>query len=148
MRRLKVSIGHAGAFIDVEIGICAPRRKALHRAGLPIPDSVKIPMLIDTGATHTFVDGIVLAEKLQLTASGKYNFHSASTQAEKPDECYAYDVCIALGVGVTGQQAWRIDPFTIMACNERRQHGLLGLDILAKAQMEWNGPTGELVLLY
>lgn len=122
-------------------------RKAILQSGAKPPASVVVPMLVDTGASHTFVDVRVLSGRLGLSPRARYPFHSATTSHDKPEECDAYDVSISLG-SLAGQNLWRLEAIEAMASEERRTHGLLGRDILNQLQLEWHGPQRQLVLLY
>ena len=147
MRRLTVPIGQNGAILQVEIGVSALYRAALYREGKTPPESVKVDMLVDTGASHTFV-GVANLQPLGISLRNTYRFHSASTQDE-PELCDEYDVSLVLG-SLANQNVWRFDLFRIMATERppHRSHGLLGRDVLDRLQLDWNGPARSLVLLY
>jgi hypothetical protein len=147
VRRLTVPIGPNGALLQVEIGVSALYRAALHREGKTQPASVKVDMLVDTGASHTFV-GAANLKSLGISPRNTYRFHSASTQ-DTPELCDEYDVSLILG-SLADQNVWRFDLFRIMATDRlsHRSHGLLGRDVLDSLQLDWNGPGRSLVLLY
>ena len=147
MRRLSVPIGPQGTIVSVEIGVSAPLHKALLRARQSPPAVVLVPMLVDTGASHTFIDAALLAGSLNLSPRNRYRFHSATTSTHSPQECAAYDVSLALG-SAAAQNLWRIDAIEVMGSEEPRSHGLLGRDVLERLQFEWHGPRREMVLLY
>lgn len=104
-------------------------------------------MLVDTGASHTFV-GTANLQSLGISPRNTYRFHSASTQDE-PELCDEYDVTLILG-SLANQNLLRFDLFRIMATERppHRSHGLLGRDVLDGLQLDWNGPARSLVLLY
>jgi len=147
VRRLTSRIGPIGALVDVEIGVAKPNRHALVRAGQALPPSIVLTLLVDTGASHTFVDASRLAS-LGISPIDSCQYHSSSTQGVAA-ECDVYPVSLALGT-LADQNLWRFDPFKIMATalREHGHHGLLGRDILDLVQLDWNGPTGSLVILY
>ena len=148
MRKLTIPIGPQGAILQVEIGVSAPRRSAILRVGMTPPAAIQAAMLVDTGASHTFI-GTTALESLSLTPRDSYRFHSASTDEGEPDECDEYDVCLTLGSSAD-QNLWRFSTFRIMASDRlgRHRHGLLGRDVLEHMQMEWNGTQRLLHLLY
>ncbi len=147
MRWLTIPITASGAIVHVEFGVISPRRKALIEAGLPVPQPVTVPMLVDTGASHTFIDSSVLIGRLGLTAKNRHKFHSASTSQDAPQECEGFDVSLTLG-SASEQTLWRIEVLEVMASNERRDHGLLGRDILKLVQLEWRGTSEVLRIGY
>lgn len=147
MRSLSVPILDCGALVDVEFGVCAPQRAAMLKAGRQPPPPTFATLLIDTGASHTFVDeGVMRILQLQATSTARY--HSSSTQG-LTDACSVYDVALLLG-SVAEKNALRFDPMQVMAnpfINQPHQ-GLLGRDILDRLQLHWNGPTRRLVITY
>ena len=147
MRELRARIGPQGALVQVEVGVSALYRAALLREGRTPPANVKVDMLVDTGASHTFV-GVASLKPLEISLRNTYRFHSASTQDE-PELCDEYDVSLVLG-NMAEQNSWRFDLFRIMATDRlsNRSHGLLGRDVLDRLQLDWNGPAQSLVLLY
>jgi gag-polyprotein putative aspartyl protease len=147
VRRLTVKIGLIGALVDVEVGVSAPRRLALARARMPPPLNVHVTMLVDTGASHTFIDAAAL-RPLNLVARDSVPYHSSSTMGVAAS-CDVYDVSLVLG-NLSDQNLWLLDPFEIMATPfvDHRHHGLLGRDVLNRIHLEWRGPTGSLDLLY
>jgi hypothetical protein len=148
VRWLNIPITAAGAIVPVEFGISHPRRQALKAAGRAVPPTIVVPMLVDTGASHTFIDSDILVRQFELTPKNRYTFHSATTQKDKPQECDCFDVSLVIG-SAADQTVWRIDPFEVMASDERSgSHGLLGRDILNRVQLEWRGPSELLRMGY
>jgi predicted aspartyl protease len=147
VRRLTVKIGPIGALVDVEIGITDLRRLAHIRAKIKPPTPVRVTMLVDTGASHTFIDETALASLL-LTPRDTVEYHSASTRGS-PDRCNVYDVDLRLG-SMAEQNVISFDPLEIMATPfvDHRHQGLLGRDVLSRVQLVWNGPTARVELLY
>ena len=147
MRRLTIPIGPAGPLVDVEIGVTTLLRATLIRNGLSPPPSVRVAMLVDTGASHTFIAAHQLAS-LNLSPIDSLPYHTASTEGVAA-QCDVYPVSLTLG-SLADQNLCRWDPFEIMATTfiDRQHHGLLGRDVLSKVQLEWNGRTGLLVMSY
>jgi hypothetical protein len=106
-----------------------------------------VTMLVDTGASHTFIDEAALAP-LALSPKDSATYRTASP-SQLPDTCNVYDVAITLGNLADGNN-FRFDPFAVFAApfSNHRHQGLLGRDILLNVQMGWNGPGGIAELLY
>lgn len=141
MRWLTFDIGPAGPIIPVTFGVTEPMRLALTRAGKASPAPVSVPMLVDTGASHTFVEQTILSERLGLSMRNRYRFHSATTAPGSPDECAAFDASVTLG-SLADNTLWRVGAIEIMGSREGRSYGLLGRDVLERLHMEWRGPAG------
>lgn len=135
-----MDIGPSGPIVLVSLGVTEPMRSALKRAGKAPPAPVVVPMLLDTGASHTFVDQAILSGRLGLSVRNRYSFHSATTTPGQPDQCEAFDASLTLG-SLTGNTLWRVGAIEIMGSRERRSHGLLGRDVLDRLHMEWRGPA-------
>jgi hypothetical protein len=147
VRRLTVKIGPIGALVDIEVGITDLRRLAHNQAKVKPPVPVMVTMLVDTGASHTFIDEAALVS-LQLTPRDTVDYHSASTYGS-PGKCNVYDVALRLG-SMADQNVLTFDPLEIMATPfvDHRHQGLLGRDVLSRVQLAWNGPTASLEFLY
>ncbi len=147
MRTLRVPIGRAGALIDIEIGVSTARRNALVRQGREVPPAVKVPFLVDTGASSSMVDDSIM-RTLQLTPTSAAQFHSASSNG-LAQSCDVFDVSVLLG-GTGRPTAMRFDPLPILATAfiNHPSQGLLGRDVLNHLQLEWNGPGTLLTISY
>jgi hypothetical protein len=103
-------------------------------------------MLIDTGASHTFVDESALAP-LGLDPHDSVPYQSASPTAS--DRCNVYDIALTIGSAAERNQ-FTLDPLRIHATPylHQRHQGLLGRDVLSRVQFAWNGPAQTIELLY
>lgn len=87
---ISVPIRPQGALIQIAIGVSAPRRNALQAAGLDIPPHMNAIGLIDTGASCTCIDPVVVAN-LGLTPTGTTLQFTPST-GQTPAMADLYDV--------------------------------------------------------
>lgn len=119
----------------------------MQRQGVEVPPDIGVSLLIDTGASHTFLDDQV-TRGLALERRGESMFHSSSTKGV-PERCHEYDVSLVLG-GITTPNTWRIEMLNVMGhpfLNNSHQ-GVLGRDVLDRLQFAWNGPARLMVLSY
>lgn len=147
MRSINTPILECGALVDVEVGPAALFRAAIQKSGRAQPPTTRATLLVDTGASHTFIDeGVMRTLQLEPTSTAK--FHSTSTNGVA-EPCRVFDVAMVLGSNAS-QNALRFDTFRVMSNPFINQpyDGLLGRDILDRLQLHWNGPTRQLVLLY
>lgn len=147
MRRLAINIGANGPLVDLELAITDLRRQAYIRQRLVPPSPVRVTMLVDTGASHTFIDEAALAP-LNLSPKDSATFRSASP-LDAPDRCNVYDIALTIGT-LADRNTMTFDPLPIFATpfRDHRHEGLLGRDVLARLQMAWHGPGETLELLY
>src|SRR5688572_29164218 len=95
MPHFTLTLSPAGMpLIDAVVGVSEARRQALTDAKQPIPTSVSIRALIDTGASNTCIDPNVLNE-LGLTPTGSVLCNTPTTGAA-PQEKDQYDVLFAV----------------------------------------------------
>ena len=90
MRSLRLVIGSSGAVAEARIGLTHTQRRLLMEAGRPPCPAQAVLLVVDTGASHSFVDESVM-RTLGLLPSNRYRFHSASTRGVA-DQCMAYNV--------------------------------------------------------
>jgi hypothetical protein len=69
VRTFRRVIDAAGALVDISIGLTAANVQTLRTAGQPIPQSLSLHALIDTGAEFTCVDPAALAPLLSVGLS-------------------------------------------------------------------------------
>lgn len=91
-------------------------------------------------------EGVMRA--LALPASGITDYDSASTNGIS-DKCALYDIELIIG-GQATDKTWRINPLQVMGNSFINQpfDGLLGRDVLDRAQLEYNGMTRRCTLIY
>lgn len=133
-----------GAFINILIGVSAPRAKLLREKKLIVPGRVKARALVDTGASGTMIDEEIVKAP-GIPPSGAARAHTPSTR-DKPIEILTYDVELTLdmwefGDGKSVQRHFSAIP--VVTTDFSKQKGnveaLLGRDILSEAILIFNG---------
>mgnify|MGYP000683339402 CR=1 FL=1 len=123
--------------IDVLISVSSARSAALAAAGGPIPPPMKARALIDTGASHTCVDPVVVSN-LSLSATGVIPMITPST-GSTPINCNQYDVQVSL---VHADHTLVLDAVPVTESQLQQAQGfemLLGRDILSKCVLVYHG---------
>ena len=112
--------------------------------GRAAPDPVSVTLLIDTGATSSWVRPAYMSQ-LGLTPRSWIDVETANgIEEDQP----AYDIGLVLG-GFGTANAKRFE--TLIGAKEFPDmpfDGLLGRDILAHIQLAWNGPSASLRIQY
>lgn len=146
MPNLNVQITAAGPIIDVHVGIPAPHREALQQAGVAVPAPVACRLLIDTGASSTVLDTLVI-KALGLLPSGSVSVHTASTDAGNMHQCFQYAVSLTI---VHTSINWTFSALPVLesALSHQGIDGLLGRDILSKCLLVYNGHLGLFTLAF
>ncbi|MGA2206053.1 MAG: hypothetical protein ABSG10_04900 [Terracidiphilus sp.] len=133
--------------VDAFIGVSAGKFSALQQAQQQIPPLQRVRALLDTGASGSCVDPMVLTA-LGLQATGKVAVHTPTTGAA-PAICNQYDVSILiptqnapafqiLTTAVTEHEFFKAQGF----------HALLGRDILSRCVFIYNGQVKLFTLGY
>jgi predicted aspartyl protease len=132
------------ALVDLYVAASAPRSAALESSGKTPPQPVAVRALIDTGATRTNVDRSVL-KRLELDPVGPELVHTASTAAS-PREVDAYAVRLFLPGVLAGLIASDLRVLEAENLSGLGVEVLLGLDVLKKCLLFYNGSAGQLTL--
>lgn len=144
---LEIEISRAGAVVDVYLGVSELRRKALQQRGVTPPHPVQVSLLIDTGATCSWVDESYMARNLGLEPRGWEQVHTVHSRGV-PDKFFAYDASLTIG----GYATEKSRHFQIQICTQpfinQPFDGLLGRDVLNKCRLGWNGPSCKLRFEY
>lgn len=128
-----------GPLIQVFVGVTSARAAELNKANLPIPNTFRASLLIDTGASCTALDHRVLAP-LGLTPTGSTPVNTPTT-GSNPHSLDLYDVAIIVLSG-SGKLIGRFDPLPVIASSffgAQGIDGLLGRDILGSCVLHYNG---------
>ena len=147
MSHFNIPIGHGGPLIDAFITVSAARQSALEAASRSIPDPQKIRALLDTGASHSCLDPVVVTA-LGIPVTGNCQINTPSSGAA-PHTVDLYDVGIYIPatnppplvfptVAVAGCQLFQAQGF----------HALIGRDILDLCMLFYNGPLKVLTLSF
>jgi len=140
-------IGLEGPVVELLLGVSQARQTALVALDLPVPSRVPVRFLIDTGASSTCVDPMII-RKLGIEPRAKARMHSSST-AGTPTTCNTYDV--SLWLPIDDNQAHPISrTMNIMEIDLRSAgttyDGLLGREILSKCVLTYHGPGREVTI--
>jgi predicted aspartyl protease len=137
-----------GPLVSAYFGLSDQREIALREAGLPEPDLVNGIFLIDTGASLTCVDKVLL-EQLQIPPSGTISIATPSTGG-KGHTCWAYDVSLFIPNVTKGKRGLHVLMLQVAEIDIAYQgiSGLIGRDVLANANFIYNGEAGLFTLAY
>lgn len=146
MRNLpEIPIRTYGATVSAQLGVGAERRKALRAAGLLEPEPVHISLLIDTGATSSWIKPAYLRQLGIFQPRSWFDLIKvAGAEANQP----AYEVSLILG-GIASPLTKRFETLFASDDFENEPHdGLLGRNELRLLQFVWNGPSENVRLSY
>ena len=148
MPHITLSNTPGGPIIDGWIGVSESHRVALIQAAKPVPKPVAIRGLIDTGASHTCVDPIVVSQ-LGLTRIGQCLVDTPST-GKASATCDQYD--ISLVILHPQQKTAYVKPAMPVICTElfakQQIHALVGRDVLKECLFTYDGAMGIFILAY
>ena len=96
MPHFTIQVSPRGPIIEALVGVSVPRREALLAAGHAVPKVMQIRGLLDTGASHSALDPIVL-NALALTPTGTVLVNTPTTGAA-PVSVDQYDVAFLIPV--------------------------------------------------
>lgn len=135
-----------GPLLTAVIGVSEPRSAALVAANQPVPAFVPVRGLVDTGASLTCVDPIILTG-LGLTPSGSTLCHTPTTGAA-PAPKDLYDVSLRIYAELNEPSLY----FPTLAVMEsdlfaaQGIHALIGRDVLAGCFLNYNGSLRQYTL--
>lgn len=130
------------------IGVSMAKNQALQTAGQPVPPMQQVQALIDTGASGTCVDPLVL-NALQLQPTGITPMLTPSTGIT-PVDADTYDVSVVIA-SIQGQLPLVIPNMAVSAAElflAQGFHVLLGRDILQRCILTYNGTIGLFMLAF
>lgn len=139
MPHLSVRYGDSGLLLDfVWIGISEPRRRALAALGGPVPQRLRLTMMVDTGADSSMLNEQHL-RSLQIPASGSRKIVTASS-LDQATPCEAFDV--SLCIETPGEQPFVVPALEVLTRPFFNQSidGLLGRDVLNRVMLHIDGP--------
>lgn len=146
MRHLpEIPIRSFGAAVSAQIGVSAERRQALRAARLLEPDPIHISLLIDTGATSSWIRPAYL-KKLGIVQPRSW-FDAITIDGVKVQQP-AYEVSLILG-GIASLHTKRFETLFASDDFEHEPHdGLLGRNELRHLKFIWNGPSETVNVSY
>ena len=145
MSHYTVPVGPQGPLLIVLINLTAARRSALQVAGQPIPPPALTQIIIDTGASMTSIDQLVIAQ-LGLQPTGTVGILTPST-GTTPHQCSTYDVELIIPGYVPAKH---IPALAVVGGNYAAQghKGLLGRDALKDARLMYSGHDNVVMLSF
>ncbi len=144
MRHLpEIPIRGTGAIIPAQIGVGAERRNLLRAVKRLEPEPLVVTMLIDTGATCSWINEAYMS-KLGLAPRSWFDCELVDGEEQAP----SYEVSLILG----GAGTLLVRRFDILIggvdFKDKPVDGLLGRDILRHVQFVWNGPGANVHMTY
>jgi hypothetical protein len=139
----------AGPVLNAVATVSQPRMMALQKEGKPIPQSVQIRGLVDTGASCTCMDPSVL-NSLQLTPTGPCKINTPSTGAN-PHTSFQYDIQLVIPGSSPTHPPLVLRSIPVASAEllvQQGFHALIGRDILRHCVLTYNGSTGLFILAY
>lgn len=146
MAHFTLQVEPRGPIIAALVGVSVPRRAALLAANQPVPDVIPIRALLDTGASNTAIDPIVLSA-LGLTPTGSTLVNTPTTGAT-PQAADLYDVAFIIPAGNAAPLfSQTLAVFSSELHATQGFHALIGRDILSQCVFVYNG-SGFFTLSY
>ena len=132
--------------VQIHIGVSTPRAEALRKAGKPIPPSIPVMGLVDTGASCTAIDAGILSQ-LAIPSSGTSPTHTPSTLAGVPHVANLFDVSVTLMHSQIGK---RFHALPVLESHLAHQgfHVLIGRDILSNCLLVYDGVAQSFCLSF
>lgn len=145
MPHLTLTLSPAGPLVDVHIGVSKPRHDALQKAGQPIPAFVAARLLVDTGASSTCLDCVVV-QKLGLIPTGQITVHTPTT-GTSGQLVNQYDAALFMQAHGTHKSFLTL-PVMESDFSAQNIDGLLGRDVLAQCLLVYSGPDNAFMLSF
>lgn len=125
-----------GAVVETLNGVSQHRAAVMRGLHVPVPEPIRLRLLVDTGATSTNISQGRLAA-LHLPSTGIVEVYTASSGAT-PVPCEAYDVSLIFPDAVPGP--WGIASLNVIECLtlDGPIDGLLGRDVLNQSILTYN----------
>ena len=149
MPHFTLQIGPQGPLLDAFASVSEPRRVALQASKLPVPNTVQIRALVDTGASGTCIDPSILSS-LGLTPTGSVRVNTPSTGGI-PYTAAQYDIAVIVPSANPSHPALMLPSVPVIA-SELLQlqgfHALIGRDVLSRCVLHYNGTMRLFTLAY
>ncbi len=146
MAHFTIQVSPRGPIVDALVGVSVPRRDALVAAGQAVPNVMQIRGLLDTGASHSAMDPMIL-NTLGLTPTGTVLVNTPTT-GSAPVSVDQYDVAFMIPVANSPPLFNKTLPVTASELYAAQGfHALIGRDILSQCVFVYNG-SGFFTLAY
>lgn len=136
-----------GLIVDAFIAVSGAKKTALLAANQQVPQHQVIRAMLDTGASSTCVDPLVL-NALGLTATGSTLVNTPSTGSQ-PQITSTFD--IGLTIPCASQAALTIDTLEVVESHlfaAQGFHALIGRDVLQNCLLTYDGKNRIFSLAY
>ena len=130
--------------LDFVCGISKPRADALRKAGLSVPTAINLKGLVDTGASITCIDPLVLSS-LGIVSTGTAPIHTPSTKPGSPHFANEFDISFVLS-HPTSTRTWSALRVIEAELAHQGIQALIGRDILESCLMTYDGQAGTFAL--
>lgn len=141
----EIPIQPFGAVIPAQLGVSSERWRALRLEGVAAPEPEVVTLLIDTGATCSWIRPAYLKK---LGISTPRSWFDVDTANGVEEDQPAYEVSLALGtIGTPTARRFEI----LVGAKEFENmpfDGLLGRNILRSIHFGWNGPLESVRVSY
>lgn len=145
MPHLTIPNGPGGPIVDLFVGVSSQREKALKAAGQPVPKTIQVRGLIDTGASGVVIDPAHL-QALSLTPTGSAPVHTPSTSGT-PVNLMTYDVMLGL---YHPKNIFILPTHSVIESHLLSQgiDALVGRDFLSHCLLIYDGVSGNFTISY
>ncbi|HUC85646.1 MAG TPA: hypothetical protein VL970_10675 [Candidatus Acidoferrales bacterium] len=134
---MTLAISPRGPLMQFLVGVSGPRATALRAANQLVPAQIPITGLIDTGASSTVIDSIVLGQ-LAIPTTGTTPIHTPSTQADAPHFANQYDISLTF-IHPWVTRTFPAVPITDAQLVHQGIQALIGRDILGQCLLTYDG---------
>lgn len=145
MPHVTQTIQASGPILECRVGVSVDRAKALKSTSSPIPPTVLIQGLVDTGASASTIDPTVV-EALGLTPTGQAMMITPTTGAV-PQPCATFDISLTL---VHPNLQLRLGALPV--CESVLAHQgfemLIGRDVLKQCLLVYDGQDDTFTLAF
>ena len=142
-----LSHGPLGPLIDLYIGVSSPRFTALQKEGQTPPTPILAKALVDTGASHSAVD-VIIIDALGVSAKRIASVITPST-GSVPHKFHTFDVSIYIPI-TKDVVPWSKGAHEVTRAELKHQgfDVLIGRDILAEGILIYDGRNNLFTLCF
>jgi hypothetical protein len=150
MPQVTASVSAPGLILDVLVWVSTPYRRLLDSSKRTLPPVATVRAMIDTGATISIIDQAVIA-RLGVPSTGSVTVHSPTT-GQTPQPALQYDVGLVIPGSDPAKAVFSLSSIAVIEADFSAHGGeynaLLGLDVLEKGILLFNGPAKTFTLTF